>query len=332
MLVPKKTKQTPGNFAPEPLQLDKFKIDLSQTVTQQICVTIQDKTILTYGSLLVLTGKPKARKTSFLNAFLAAAITQQKIWSIGANLLPEKNKIVLIDTEQSLFDLFASIDRLSFMTPYNRANLPNFSVYTARAGDVTTIQNLITSICENNPDTGIIAIDGLIDLVNDINDVREAKAAINFLKQICDKYNVAIIGIIHQNKATNYSLGHLGAYASRFAQSELQIEKNEDNTSTMTATFLRSADTIEPVIIAYDEQNKRYDTVNNLQNSVNNYSLQFVEQIFAGRVAITYSDLIKNICRVENCSQYHAAKKIVPALYDFRMIEKRGELIQICTL
>lgn len=333
MLVPKKGKQKapPETPAAINLQIENFRVDLTNdNVTQQVCITIEQKTILTYGSLMVLTGKPKARKTTFLHAFLAAGLLQDSIWGIRVNLTETQPEICLIDTEQSYFDLFQSLKRLAGIVGRPLGKIENLSVYTARAGDVADICQLIELILTQNPKIGLLAIDGLLDLVNDINDVRESKAAITFVKRICDKYNVAIIGIIHQNKGTNFSLGHLGAFASRFAQSEFSITKNEDdNTSKLESVYLRSADKVNDIVIDFDEQRNVYDIVQNINRPVTYTNIEIVKKIFAGRVALTYKDLLSDTINTIGETRYTVEKKIIPVWYAENLIYKVGNFIQI---
>lgn len=333
MLVPKKAKDKVAAVQPSPvnLNINDFRVDLTNdNVTQQVCITIENKTILTYGSLMVLTGKPKARKTTFLHAFLAAGLLKDSIWKIRVSLTETQPEICLIDTEQSYFDLFQSLKRLAAIVRRPLADIQNFSVYTARAGDVQDICQLIDQILSNNPKIGLLAIDGLLDLVNDINDVRESKSAITFIKKICDKYNVAIIGIIHQNKGTNFSLGHLGAFASRFAQSEFSITKSEDdNTSKLESIYLRSADKVGDIIIDFDESRNVYDVVENINKPTKFIDPDVIQQIFGGRVALTYKDLITQTIIHTGETRYHVEKKIIPVWYAENLIHKVGNFIQI---
>lgn len=333
MLTTKKQITIPAKAQPSNiLDAESYRVDLSRTdIKQDICITIQQKTILTYGSLMILTGKPKARKTTFLHAFLAAGLCKDNIWKIKVSLNEKQPDICLIDTEQSLFDLFQSLGRLATICKKELKDIGNFSVYTARAGDVEDICKLIETILTNNPKIGLLAIDGLLDLVNDINDVKESKAAITFIKRICDKYTVAIIGIIHQNKGTNYSLGHLGAFASRFAQSELSITKDDNNnTSTLEAIYLRSTDAIEPITITFDNARMVYDTIDAIMPLDLNYDhISFLKSLFAGRVAISYKDLLQLSVIATGKTRNECEKKIIPAWYDNNLIEKVGNYIQL---
>ena len=330
MLVPKATKQKkPIAAIPEAINIDNYLVDLDKPVTQEVIFKIQDKIILTYGSLMILTGKPKARKTTFLHAFIASAVTYDNVWSITTSLKPDKNLVVLLDTEQSMFDLHQSLGRLENTINKKLSSISNFKAYSARSLNVDEIISLITRICEINNNIGLICIDGLLDLVYDINDVREAKAAIHYLKTLSDTYQVGIVGILHQNKGTNFSLGHLGSFASRHAQSELSIEKNDSGTSTLTSTFLRSADDIKPIEIGYDDNYQKYDVINNLNVKQNYINFETISKIFNGKIGLTYKDFVSQ-CKINvNETGYYIEKKLIPVFFAEKLIEKNGSFIQI---
>ena len=195
---PRKEKPAPPPI--EPFNLSTFRVNLDVEITQEVIFTIQDKVILTKGSLLVLTGKPKARKSTFLQAFIGCAIKRHRIWGIQAHL-EETDEVILVDTEQSLYDLQQSLRRLENAINIPLANHPRFVVYSARSCDVADIIRMLDSIVETHPKCRVLAIDGMIDLVNDINDVGESKRAIHYLKKLSEQKQIGIIGIIHQNKA-----------------------------------------------------------------------------------------------------------------------------------
>ena len=323
---PRKEKPAPPPI--EPFNLSTFRVNLDVEITQEVIFTIQDKVILTKGSLLVLTGKPKARKSTFLQAFIGCAIKRHRIWGIQAHL-EETDEVILVDTEQSLYDLQQSLRRLENAINIPLANHPRFVVYSARSCDVADIIRMLDSIVETHPKCRVLAIDGMIDLVNDINDVGESKRAIHYLKKLSEQKQIGIIGIIHQNKATNFSMGHLGAFASRHAQSELAITKNDDGSSTMEATYLRSADNIDPIEINYDAVNQRYDLTKYIHNNIDYISREWVEKVFEGRAGLTYRELLNNGFKYCNESKYYMEKKIIPILYANNLIEKRGNVIQM---
>ncbi len=332
MLIPQKPKKeknaSAATTAAAAIDFDcsAHIVDFTAPVIQQIILTIQGHTILTAGSLLVLTGKPKARKSTFLHTFLGVAAKTTTLWGITAQLPTTQKKVILIDTEQSLYDLHSSVKRMAFNFDIDLTDTSLFQVYSSRTLALFNLIQLIEAILENNKDCGLLAIDGLIDLCNDINDVKEAKAAITFIKQIADKYSIGVIGVLHQNKGTNFSLGHLGSFASRFAQSELSVTKNEDNTSTLEGVFLRSAESIQPITITWDNTNNRYDSVDALRSkSITSNNLAV--QIFGSDLQLSYAELVNRVMQITGSTQYAATKKIIPELYDLGYIHKVGNYI-----
>jgi hypothetical protein len=326
MLIQKQNTLIDNDIA---INVEKYKFDLSKSYTQEVVFSTKGKTLGTYGSFVVLTGKPKARKTTFLHGIICAGILNDSIFNLQISLKENKNKVVLIDTEQSEFDLFMSINRLSNMTKYQPKDLPNFLLYSARMLDADGIKELIKTILQQNPNVGILCLDGALDLVNDINDVKESKMAIQFIKQICDEFKILFITVIHQNKGTNFSLGHLGSFASRFCQSELSIEKNDDNTSTLSATYLRSTDDIEPITIKFDEQNKRYDIVGSMNELETDHNV-YLNKIFKDNYQYTYASFVNACVYVYGKSKYFTEKKLIPYLYDNQHIKKVDKFIQKC--
>jgi hypothetical protein len=324
----KKSVKSPPPVINTDIDINSIKIDTDQQITQELIYTIQDKIILTHGGFLVLTGKPKARKSTFLHTFLAVSVLKTQVWGIKSHLNDDKSGIVLIDTEQTMYDMITSLRRLESAFSIKLSTYKNFSAYSTRSLSLDETLTAITKIADNTPNLGVIAIDGLIDLVNDINDVREAKECIHYIKNLADKKNIGIIGIIHQNKGTNFSLGHLGSFASRFAQSELSIEKTDSGSSIMKPTYLRSADDFQAIEIDYDQNYNRYDLISNITKAVKFDQAEIIDQIFAGKVGITYADLCTGLRIHLECSNYEVQKKIVPVLYADGYIKKCGNLIQ----
>lgn len=325
-MIPRKTiKKTQE---PEPITLQSYSFNFNQEPPEEaLILTIDQKKVASLGGLVVLTGKPKARKTTFLHSFLGSAIVKKPIFSVYANLPTEKPGIILIDTEQSNYDLYKSMSRLGNLIGIPVDKLPdsNFKLFSTRTLDSLETIKLIDSILEANKDTGILAIDSLLDLVNDLNDIKEAKQAITKIKTWLDTYKITIITVIHQSKSTNFSLGHLGSFASRFCQSELSIEKNEDQTSTIQATYMRSDENFSPVTITMEPGTGTYKQVLNSKvpnlNDLDCRSL--IEDLYKNKQAYTYKDLLAKLKEVyPGLSGYYIQNHLVPFLYETKLIVK----------
>ena len=326
-MIPKRSK-TVNQVVSVDLDTQIYEFNFKQEEPEEaLIITVDHKKVCSLGGLVVLTGKPKARKTTFLHSFIGSALIKSPIFSIYTDLPDNKNKVVLIDTEQSNYDLYRSMSRLSYSINIPINNLPdkNFTLYSTRSLDTKATVDLIDQILKNNSDIGLLCIDSLLDLVTDINDVVEAKNIINKIKNWLDTYKIGIITVIHQSKSTNFSLGHLGSFASRFCQSELSIEKNSDLSSTLQATYLRSDENFNPVNIFYSEPERIYKQVLHSKTQIITEMdhRSVVDKLFNARAIYTYKDLLSDLKQVyPDQSAYWVQNNLVPYLYEHKFIIK----------
>jgi hypothetical protein len=95
-------------------------------------------------------------------------------------------------------------------------------------------------------------LDGVLDLIQDYNNVEQSFFLIQWLKKITKKFDLLVLLVLHLGKKDQNSLGHIGSYLDRKSQSVLKIEKNkENNTLNLSPQFLRSSEDFNPVSIMY---------------------------------------------------------------------------------
>ena len=117
-------------------------IDSDNMIQPQPIITIKDKVILTSGNFITISGLPKARKTTFMQYFIASCLNNQSYFGIKANL-NKNDKICLIDTEQGIYDFYKQNKFLKKALGKN--TLPkNFSAYLFREYNPDVILNLFT--------------------------------------------------------------------------------------------------------------------------------------------------------------------------------------------
>ena len=98
----------------------------------------------------------------------------------------------------------------------------------------------------------------------DPNNILEAKKVIQFLKMITAKFNLSVVCLLHLSKSNNFTLGNLGSYADRGAQSVLKVTLDRTtDTSTLECSMLRSDAHFEPITIQYDNETNNYTTADN---------------------------------------------------------------------
>lgn len=230
--------------------INSRRFDYYQTPPDEIKVlTIRDNLILSRSNFALLTGAPKVGKSTFTTCILASAISNNPIFNIRCYCNQDKPNVALFDTEQAQSDLYKSIQRIFYLagtTPINQ-----FDVFSLRRDDATIIKQILENYIVNNPLTGLIIIDGLLDLVYNFNDEKECKILIDYLKRVTAEYNISLIGILHTGKTTGSSVGHIGSFADRYCQSNLEIAKDKEAIQ-LKGKLLRSAGDFEPITLVRD--------------------------------------------------------------------------------
>ncbi len=215
---------------------------------ENIVLKVGNKTVATVGNFSVLSGMPKAGKSSFLSAIIASGLIRAPIFDIELNNRHTAPQIALFDTESSEYDFYRSLDRVKNMAGINKFPT-TFDAYRLRDCNHKEIIELIEFYIQG---TGgqIIIIDGLLDLLLNFNDEIESRLLINWLKKLTDVYNCFVLGIIHTGKGNGLTLGHLGSMIERYAQSTLLVQKDEERACMeLSAKYMRSDAHFEPIQI-----------------------------------------------------------------------------------
>jgi hypothetical protein len=219
--------------------------------SEEVVFLVQGKVIGTLSNYVVLSGLPKASKSTYASAILASAIVPdfQDIYGLKLALPVGRKKIAYFDTESSPYDFYRSIERIKSFAMVN--NLPQrFDAYNFREDGPGEIKAMIETYLQLNPDCAAICIDGLLDLCLNINDEVESKLLTGWFKRITKQYNILMLGVLHLSKGTGETLGHLGSSTDRYAQSTLLIEKNKQtNQFILKPKYLRSSDDFEPIAL-----------------------------------------------------------------------------------
>lgn len=222
-------------------------------------LTIADNLILSRSNFALLTGAPKVGKSTFTSIILASAIARHAIFDIQLHRHSDKPRIALFDTEQANYDLYKSVARTMQLAGFTDRVPDTLDVFTLRKDNAETITKLIEFYLQNTPECGCIFIDGLLDMVLNFNDEKECKTMIDFMKRITADYNIGIVGVLHTGKTTGQSVGHIGSFADRYCQSNLEINKDASNNSiNLKGKLLRSSPDFAPISLMRDFDGKLF--------------------------------------------------------------------------
>jgi hypothetical protein len=294
------------------LQTRRFDFSM-EPPPEQVIFRIDFQTIGSLGDYALLTGRPKAGKTKYLAGAMAASLSRLETFGMNIRLPDDKRRVVHFDTEQgkrshfNLLKLVAQLTGKETIPPY-------FDSYHCRQDNAAQIIAMIDYYLDHNSDTGALFLDGLLDLIESFNDEKHSKYLVNWLKQITEKHNVFILGILHRSMSADKSIGHLGSSADRAAQSVLIVEKNKDTKQyLLKPEYLRDGDDFVPIAIHYNKGLNLWErtdfidemapaAVKSLKRKPYEYTIEDhrpnVWQIFNSTALQSYDLLLQNIKEV----------------------------------
>jgi hypothetical protein len=198
--------------------------------------TLGGVVICTPGNLCAITAQAKVGKSALVSALTAAAMTDPEseadtLSAVGFNA--EGKGLLYFDTEQSPDDFWHAVNRAKrrarvdekpeWLRAYTVADLPapiaRKSILIDMA-DAAEIHGGIHSVI----------IDGVADLVLDVNDAEECNSLVAELHSAAIRYDCSIICVIHKNPGSEKVRGHLGSQIERKAETNLSLEKEEELT------------------------------------------------------------------------------------------------------
>ena len=147
--------------------------DTYQTPPQIIWV--DNSTIATLGNFSASTGKAKAKKTFNVSALVAASLANGKVLNYRASLPEGKRKILYVDTEQSRYHCHNVLERILKL-----AGLPtsidneNLDFICLREYTPSVRIEVIDYALAQDQSYGLVIIDGIRDLLLDINNAGES--------------------------------------------------------------------------------------------------------------------------------------------------------------
>ena len=222
---------------------NEAQLDIDKEVPPPpVAIYIGDSPACTFGNFSASIGKPKGKKTFNVSAMTAAAMTNSTILNYRGSMPPNQNGILYFDTEQSTYHAFRVFKRIATLTRKSNQEINERIKYFAlRKYSVEDRIGMIDHKIRNTPAVGLVIIDGIRDLMLDINSPREATLIVNYLMNWTEEFNLHLHTVIHQNKGDENARGHIGTEINNKSETVLRVEKdkNDDAISTVEAVYIR---------------------------------------------------------------------------------------------
>lgn len=218
-------------------------------------IWIDNSTIATLGNFSASTGKAKSKKTFNVSAIVAASLAGRQVLNYRAHLPEGKQQVLYVDTEQSRFHCHNVLERILRL-----AGLPttcdneNLDFICLREYSPSVRIEVIDYALRQGKGYGLVIIDGIRDLMLDINSTGESVEVINKMMEWSSKYNLYIHCVLHLNKGDNNVRGHIGTEMSNKAETVLVISKSNENPaiSEVHALHIREKE-FKPFAFTVDE-------------------------------------------------------------------------------
>ena len=212
------------------------------------------------GELTGLSGKAKSGKT-FVCSILMALCFRNEVLSLQ-RIEPNKLHVLWYDTEQSdesTKDILCQ--RICEMTGIQQDQFPSelFDVFNVRQKPVNErLSSLEVAVRYRKPD--LVILDGLRDLVSDINDGVIAQNVMERLMHLASEHHCCIVCVLHQNKSIedHNPRGWIGTELKHKAFEMYECAKSSERIFTWAQTDTRKYDIPEALSFSVDEKGIPY--------------------------------------------------------------------------
>ena len=233
------------------------RLDLSKNHGQAPeILKVQGSVIGTLGNFSASIGKAKSKKTFNVSAIVAAALKNGTVLNYTAELPENKRKILYVDTEQSPYHCAKVAKRILRMAGLpTGSNHENLEFLVLRKYTPEERIAIVREAIYRTENVGLVIIDGIRDMVYDINSPGESTRIISKLMQWTDDRQIHIHTILHQNKGDENARGHIGTELNNKAETVLLVEKDKGNSdiSHVSAMHIRAMD-FEPFAFCINDR------------------------------------------------------------------------------
>jgi hypothetical protein len=216
--------------------LDDVIVDLTVDIPEPPPIISQEGvTVFSEGNISAIVGQAKSRKTFLVAAITAAYLKSDGFltFSAGEDVRP----VLYVDTEQSDYHVNNVLRRIQYIAGMDKyTNDPRLKALKLREyGYEDRLKYVLKSIERFKP--ALVVLDGVGDLVADVNDANASSALITILMRYSKMYKCSIINVLHNNPGSMKSRGHLGSEIERKSETVLMVERDGNTRDVSKVKF-----------------------------------------------------------------------------------------------
>ena len=179
-----------------------------------------------FGMLGAIVGKQKSGKSTATGAVIASAFCDGEK-KLNFSLKLDGKKIQYYDTEQSGFH-YQKSQSLIYKMAGKTQNISFYSAYHLRRLTKKDRLEAIRHLIYEEENLGVVIIDGIVDIVEDFNDLKESQRVVDLMLKWADEKNVMILTILHLNKDGVGIRGHLGTALQNKADFIIEVKNDKE--------------------------------------------------------------------------------------------------------
>ena len=330
------------SFSDEELESYLSKGEIKATdkiVVPQKILFVGDCTIATFGNFSASTGKAKSKKTFNISAMVAAAITNSTVLNYRASLPEGKRNILYFDTEQSKFHCHTVLERIYKLSGLSlQEDDPRLMFWGLREYTPKLRIAVIDYALRKYEGVGLVIIDGLRDLMYDINNGKEATDVMTVLMAWTSVYELHIHTVLHLNKNDNNPRGHIGTELENKAETVLIISKNTMNNSVSEVKPMHMRDKEFTTFAFHIDDNKlpvldssmsvtvvkpREKSLVSLDNEVHQ---EILSKLFEENTPAKYNELVNVVAQAYEAAGYRRGINGIKGL--IKLLTSKGIIVK----
>lgn len=176
------------------------------------------------GKMGIVSGREKSGKSTLSTALVASAVSGYSVLNVALKLPDGRKDIVWVDTEQPLDYAERTQDFIAAQARIGDAAIPNFRQLLLSDKTPAESMTLLTRLVERDgARTGVIILDGTLDLIPNYNDIEQSQALVKTLRAWTKRYGFMLVCVHHLGKGNNQLLGTVGSVLARKVDFNLQV-------------------------------------------------------------------------------------------------------------
>lgn len=185
--------------------------------------------LVTYGNFMCIVGASKSMKTFLKSGFMAGYIGgNSHRYFRDLKSQGNKDKVVLdFDTEQGRYHAQLAFRRVCDMVGTNYGLYKPFALRSLSPKERLQFIEWCFYESEYKNEIGLTSIDGIADLVENVNDLDRSNEVTQSLMKMTEQTNSAMIAVLHRNFGSMKPTGHLGSAVLKKAETVLFVEREE---------------------------------------------------------------------------------------------------------